>query len=294
MFQYTKENILNSVPKYTYFKANGESNTGIEGAVSVVIEGVGEYVLANIVGANGKPDVYATRGKYGKVSTLTLSKEDLHVDEGEVILTFRIITPNQQLAEFASPNWNVFGKPIIVGYNASSLDDVKKAIELAIPEGNKFITVEVSGSNLILKGATPYITFDKVATSTIDAEGKETVSPVVLVSEAADDKTVNYVKNVEPFATKEWIIENLRFPTYPNIRYASASTMPTADLYTEVAFTYRVPRVGLGGLSGVGQALDAVTNHVFYVPQDKESEFISIFTDNAIWPEGDDSDESAN
>ena len=263
MFQYTKENILNSVPKYTYLDGNG-NETNVGKAVSIVIEGVGEYVLSNIVN-----DVYATDGKLGDVSTLTLSSSDLKVGDGEVILTFRVITPNQQLAEFASPNWNVFGKPIIVGYNASSLKDVKKAIELAIPDGNKFITVSEDGSNLTIEGTSKYITFDKVAVTYTDTDKKEVTLPIEL--------TTKLVKNVEPFATKEWIIENLRFPTYPNIRYASASTMPTADLYTEVAFTYRVPRVGLGGLSGVGQALDAVTRHIFYVPKNDGATFASLF-----------------
>lgn len=281
MFQYTKENILNSVPKCTYFDGNGKETSVMSSAVSIVIEGIGEYVLGNIVEA-----VYATEGKLGDVSTLTLSEEDLHVGEGEVILTFRVITPNQQLAEFASPNWNVFGKPIIVGYNASELEDVKKAIELAIPDGNKFITVSEDGSNLTIKGTSKYITFDKVAVTYTNNDKKEVTLPIEL--------TTKLVKNVEPFATKEWIIENLRFPTYPNIRYASASTMPTADLYTEVAFTYRVPRVGLGGLSGVGQALDAVTRHIFYVPKNDGETFASLFGKTVIWPEGADSDESAN
>ena len=107
------------------------------------------------------------------------------------------------------------------------------------------------------------MTFDKVQLAKIVEDKEEVIADVVKST----------VKNVEPFATKEWIIENLRFPTYPNIRYASASTMPTADLYTEFAFTYRVPRVGLGGLSGVGQALDAVTRHIFYVPTTLAEDF---------------------
>ena len=95
--------------------------------------------------------------------------------------------------------------------------------------------------------------FDKVCI--LDANGVESIPAVA-----------NTTARVEPFATKEWIIENLRFPTYPNIRYNSAGNMPTAALYDELAFTYKVPRVGLGGLSGVGQAVDAVTRHIFYVP----------------------------
>jgi hypothetical protein len=42
--------------------------------------------------------------------------------------------------------------------------------------------------------------------------------------------------------------------------------MPTAELYAEYSFAYKMPRTGLGGLSGVGQAVDAVTRHIFYVP----------------------------
>ena len=99
--------------------------------------------------------------------------------------------------------------------------------------------------------------FDKVAVELAEKKEGDTV-PTVTVS--------NTQNRVAPFATKEWIIENLRFPTYPNIRYNSVGNVPTEALYDELAFTYAVPRVGLGGLSGVGQGLTAVTRHIFYVP----------------------------
>ena len=108
--------------------------------------------------------------------------------------------------------------------------------------------------------------FDKICLT--DETGVETVPAVA-----------NTVARVEPFATKEWIIENLRFPTYPNIRYNSAGNMPTAELYDELAFTYKVPRVGLGGLSGVGQVVDAVTRHIFYVPNGKVSTLTGLTVD---------------
>lgn len=247
MFQYTKETILNTLPEVVK----------LEKSNAVLIKGVGEYLPANM------GDVYITMGEYGEPSTLTLPVNTI---KGEKVLSFRVITPNQQLAEFASPNWNVFGKPIIVGYNTENADKLVEAIELAIPDGNKFITVkkDSTGANIVLTGSSNYITFDKVAVE--DASGVTTI-----------DKTA--VKaNVEPFATKEWIIENLRFPTYPNIRYASASTMPTADLYAEFAFDYTVVREGLGGLSGVGQGLTATTKHIIYVPADKAADFKAALT----------------
>ena len=49
MFQYTKENILNSIPKYT--------NDGKK----IMIEGLGEYVIENIV----DKAVYVTAGETG-------------------------------------------------------------------------------------------------------------------------------------------------------------------------------------------------------------------------------------
>ena len=155
----------------------------------------------------------------------------------------------------------MFGKPIVVGFSKDT--DLVKSVQLAIPEGNKFIKVTGSGSEVKIEGSTPYVDIDKVYVTDVTTGVETKIEPTVAEGE----------ERVEPFATKEWIVENLRFPTYPNIRYASASVMPTADVYTEYAFTYRVPRVGLGGLSGVGQALDAVTRHIFYVPTELAASF---------------------
>lgn len=234
MFQYTKENILNDASLIT------------SDGTTLTIKGYGEYKIANIVDNT----VYKTAGKSGVCAKKTVTIPA--ADNKEYILSFRVTTPNQYLAEFASPNWEVFGKPIIVGFK-NSTGNLAKAIELAIPEGNKYFKASVSDTSLVLEATTPYMDFDKICLT--NEEGVESVPTVA-----------NTTARVEPFATKEWIIENLRFPTYPNIRYNSAGNMPTADLYDELAFTYKVPRVGLGGLSGVGQAVDAVTRHIFYVP----------------------------
>ena len=245
MFQYTKENILNSIPKI--YASNGKIN----------IEGLGEYVLENIVDKT----VYVTPGTEGVKAIKKYNLGTLEAGK-EYILTFRVITPDQYLAEYASPNWQVFGKPIMVGFKYTDATKLAEAIALAVPEGNKFFSASVDGTTLTLNATSFYMDFDKVAIEDVATE-------TTTILTEADGGTPRKA----PFATKDWIIENLRFPTYPNIRYASASTMPTADVYTEYAFTYRVPRVGLGGLSGVGQALDAVTRHIFYVPSNLAANF---------------------
>ena len=79
---------------------------------------------------------------------------------------------------------------------------------------------------------------------------------------------VNITKNIAPFGTGEWLVENLRFPTYPNLRYAGVNDdeKPVAGaFYTQFAFEYVSPSRGLHGQGTVGQALVSVTHHVFYV-----------------------------
>ena len=242
MFQYTKETILNDVAGVDVVAGIDNPYTG-EATKKLVIKGVGEYYLDAIHG-----DIVKTVGQKGKEGKWTIAVPE---GTGERILSFRVVTPNQYLAEYASPNWQVFGKPIVVGFKAG--DDVAKAVKLAIPEGNEFIKVSGSGNSVTIEGSTPYIDLDKVYVTNED-ETEVKITPTVVTP------------RVEPFATKEWIIENLRFPTYPNIRYNTAGNVPTAELYAEYSFAYKMPRTGLGGLSGVGQTVEAVTRHILYVP----------------------------
>ena len=243
MFQYTKETILNDVAGVKVVTGIDNPYTGEVGTKKLVIEGVGEYYLDAIEG-----NIVKTVGQKGKEGKWTIA---VPAGTGERILSFRVVTPNQYLAEYASPNWQVFGKPIVVGFGADA--DIVKSVKLAIPEGNEFIKVSGSGNNVVIEGSTPYIAIDKVFVT--NADGTEVkITPTVTTP------------RVEPFATKEWIIENLRFPTYPNIRYNTAGNVPTAELYAEYSFAYKMPRTGLGGLSGVGQAVEAVTRHILYVP----------------------------
>jgi hypothetical protein len=243
MFQYTKETILNDVAGVKVVTGIDNPYTGEVNTKKLVIEGVGEYYLDAVEG-----NIVKTVGQKGKEGKWTI---DVPEGTGERILSFRVVTPNQYLAEYASPNWNVFGKPIVVGFSKDA--DLVKSVQLAIPEGNKFIKVSGSGNSVVIEGSTPYINIDKVYVTDVESGVETEIEP------DTEDR-------VEPFATKEWIIENLRFPTYPNIRYNTAGNVPTAELYAEYSFAYKMPRTGLGGLSGVGQTVESVTRHILYVP----------------------------
>lgn len=265
MFQYTKETVLNN-PVIKVIEGVTNPYTLKAGVSQIVIEGVGEYYSDCIL--NG--EMFKTEGYEGKPGKLTFKDITAPEGEQEYMLTFRVVTPNQFFAEYASPAFKDFCKPMVIGFRAKQAEvkaEMMKAIAMAIPADNKFILVDEEKGTL--EGTSNYMTFDKVMLEWYDpTKCDRCEGEYALVASGDDLCTIE--KNVESFATAQWILENLRFPTYPNIRYASASTqMPVAGkIYNEYAFTYSVPRVGLGGLSGVGQTMEAVTRHIFFVPND--------------------------
>ena len=262
MFQYTKETVLNN-PEIEVISGVTNPYTLKEGVDRIVIKGVGEYY------SDCMSEVFKTEGYEGNPGKLTFVSAEGVEGEQEYLLTFRVVTPNQFYAEYASPAFKDFGKPMVIGFRASKdevLAKMMEAIEMAIPVDNKFVIVNKEEKSLT--GSSNYMTFDRVKLEWYDPTKCESCEGEY--SEVALECKID--ANKESFATGQWILENLRFPTYPNIRYASSNTqMPIAGaIYNEYAFTYSVPRVGLGGLSGVGQAMEAVTRHIFFVPNDKE------------------------
>jgi hypothetical protein len=78
----------------------------------------------------------------------------------------------------------------------------------------------------------------------------------------------NIVVGERPVNTGELLTENLRFPSYPNLRYAAEHEEERpieGELYDLYVFDYVVPRVGLHGQGAVGQQITSATTHAFYV-----------------------------
>ena len=100
--------------------------------------------------------------------------------------------------------------------------------------------------------------------------------------ETVESKSANVVitKGKAEFATAKWIVENLRFPSRPNLRYTPlyADEAPVAGtVYTEYSFEYKVKRSVPGGLSAVGQVADSIVRIVFYVAPGAQSAFETAF-----------------
>lgn len=279
MFQYTKEIILHGVADRVVVESATNPYSGVT-ANKILVKRGGEYFSDFILPAK----VYATEGYYGHPGKLTIDLADVELIAGGLYqLQFRVKTPNQFFAEYASPNWQVYGKPMLVGFDvteemaadtAVAAAKLAELIRLAIPANNQFIKVVYNeGENkVVLEGTSNFMTFDKVALEKYDPTVCDSClgeyNPVAIATTIEDNK--------EDFATGEWLVENLRFPTYPNIRYASASEDErpiNGTTYVEFSFAYQSPRPGLGGASGVGQAMTAVTRHIYYVPAAEAAKF---------------------
>lgn len=275
MFDYTKETILNNVTD-----KNVQAITGL-----LRIFRVGEYKVdyksTNI--ADGK--VYKAKGTEGTKATATITAVagNSGSNGGKYRVTVNMKNNSKFYADYATAVWK-FQKPIYAEFtvvgdstdNTAALMATKiaNAIKLALPENNKYITVTVDDDDVIITATDATDMFESVViekyepNSVLPSEGQYVVSTVV--------GTIAKTDNEVPFATGDWLIENLRFPSYPNTRYNSINgdekPVP-GQLYTQYSFRYIAERKNLSGIGSVGQRLVSITNHVFYIPSTLEATF---------------------
>lgn len=274
MFDYTKETILNSVTD-----KNVQAITGL-----LRIFRVGEYKVdyksTNI--ADGKVYKAGTEGTKA-TATITAVAGNSGSNGGKYRVTVNMKNNSKFYADYATAVWK-FQKPIYAEFtvvgdstdNTAALMATKiaNAIKLALPENNKYITVTVDDDDVIITATDATDMFESVViekyepNSVLPSEGQYVASTVVGTIAKTDNKV--------PFATGDWLIENLRFPSYPNTRYNSINgdekPVP-GQLYTQYSFRYIAERKNLSGIGSVGQRLVSITNHVFYIPSTLEATF---------------------
>lgn len=301
MFQYTHEVIFNSLTMKDGSNRIVRSKEGNQGAL--IIKRGGEY-WKNFV---QDQKVYKTVGNVGVYELLSINVEDFasvfpkREDETsfmaagtyQLSIFVKLLDPHA-LYEFGYPNYKSFGRHILVGFDVLPGEDeeavaakVYESLALAIRkeellvgalDGTSVKEFEDGTDTVVAIRANHFaLRFDSVGLALYD----ETVCdscvgeylPTIDIF-ANKDNTKNAAEvvtpGVEPFATGEWLIENLRFPTYPNIRWAAVGEEDRpvpSELYVQFSFAYDSPRPQFGGISGVGQKVEAVTRHIYYVRQ---------------------------
>lgn len=317
MFQYTHEVIFNSL---TMPDGSGRlvRNGGSTGPLT--IKRGGEYWKAFIQNQT----VYKTLGHAGKYELLKIDVEKFaeafapRQDETsfmaagtyQLSLFVKLLDPHA-LYEFGYPNYKTFGRHILVGFDVVAGDEAKdvaaklyEALDLAIRreellvgglgEGDDPIVVEFGEDDTVIAlRANHYaLRFDTVGLAlydetTCDSCVGEYLPTIDVFTNSDDDLNAAEVvtEGVEPFATGEWLIQNLRFPTYPNIRWAAVGDedRPVPGVtYVQFSFAYDSPRPQFGGISGVGQKVEAVTRHIYYVPESLAKDFEDAFKDLGV------------
>lgn len=289
MFNYTHEVIINSnVGTLTDGKRIGTYTDEALGVKHLVIERGGDY-RKDLIFPRGEGVVFKTPGYNGTYATLTVTAPTT-LTAGDVLMfsVFVKLLDPAAIAEYAYPNWASFGKPITVEFTHKSggtfADELIAALKDAVPYNNKFVTVAKSGTSVVLTASMYGMEFADAKLEKL-VEGSCNGCDFDKYELVADGYTT--VATKVPFGTGEKLVENYRFPTYSNVRYAGLNSDETpvpGAIYTMYSFMYDSPRPGFGGISGVGQKVDATTRHIYWVKSDVVSDFEAALTKLGITP----------
>ena len=266
MFNYTTEVIINDPSVIVA----GTTENGLGEGVVAIKRG-GNYVIDNIEGKIFKTAGHAGTKAKAVITPAALGSADV------ARLTIYLSTPGTEFVEFGSPNWQEFGKPYIIETKAADAAGLAAAIKLALNEDNAHFSVKVDSSTVVLEAAETWMDFAEVNYDLVTFADCSDCPKETVESKAAN---VVVTKGKTEFATAKWIVENLRFPSRPNLRYTPlyADEAPVAGtVYTEYSFEYKVKRSVPGGLSAVGQVVDSVTRIVFYVAPAAQTAFETAF-----------------
>lgn len=216
--------------------------------------------------------IYKTPAEKGQVASAAFN---LPTKEGTYRVVIGITLIGKYLADYAMP-WSNFGKAVLAEFEVSAEDLKKtkelqekmiKAIEMAIPENYRYVRVSAEDSDKVLVSCTDSHQVITVA-ELQEQRGISCPDSCTEKQYVTVDEAVEVTKNKMEIGTAAWLQENLRFPSYPNIRYAALNEEEypvNGGLYTQFSFLYCMPRKGLHGQGTVGQALKSVTTHTFYV-----------------------------
>ena len=266
MFNYTTEVIINDPAIIVAGTAENGLGEGV-----VAIKRGGNYKKDNIEGK-----IFKTVGHAGTKAKAVITPAALGTAD-VARLTIYLSTPGTEFVEFGSPNWQEFGKPYIIETKAADAAGLAAAIKLALNEDNAHFSVKVDESTVVLEVAETWMDFAEVNYDLVTYADCSDCPKETIESKAAN---VVITKGKTEFATAKWIVENLRFPSRPNLRYTPlyADEAPVAGtIYTEYSFEYKVKRSVPGGLSAVGQVVDSVTRIVFYVAPAAQTAFEAAF-----------------
>ena len=181
-----------------------------------------------------------------------------------------------------STPWVQKGMPFWIEFTVKEADEaatIAKNVADMLKKNHVFlcdkdlINVSVSGSKLILEGATEYQRFRKIEISTFDAydDYADKVAELDLTKTAATDIKLDE-RGKNSFGTYSQIIKDLRLPTAANYQWTHIRQVETpivGAIYNQYIVEYEAPATN-DGLHAVGQRMTSHTVHVFWVKNDAD------------------------
>lgn len=179
-----------------------------------------------------------------------------------------------------STPWVQKGMPFWIEFTVKEADEaatIAKNVADMLKKNHVFlcdkdlINVSVSGSKLILEGATEYQRFRKIEISTFDAydDYADKVAELDPTKTAATDIKLDE-RGKNSFGTYSQIIKDLRLPTAANYQWTHIRQVETpivGAIYNQYIIEYEAPATN-DGLHAVGQRMTSHTVHVFWVKND--------------------------
>lgn len=181
-----------------------------------------------------------------------------------------------------STPWVQKGMPFWIEFTVKEADEaatIAKNVADMLKKNHVFlcdkdlINVSVSGSKLILEGATEYQRFRKIEISTFDAydDYADKVAELDPTKTAATDIKLDE-RGKNSFGTYSQIIKDLRLPTAANYQWTHIRQVETpivGAIYNQYIVEYEAPATN-DGLHAVGQRMTSHTVHVFWVKNDSD------------------------
>lgn len=181
-----------------------------------------------------------------------------------------------------STPWVQKGMPFWIEFTVKEADEaatIAKNVADMLKKNHVFlcdkdlINVSVSGSKLILEGATEYQRFRKIEISTFDAydDYADKVAELDPTKTAATDIKLDE-RGKNSFGTYSQIIKDLRLPTAANYQWTHIRQVETpivGAIYNQYIVEYEAPATN-DGLHAVGQRMTSHTVHVFWVKNDTD------------------------
>lgn len=310
MFDFTKEVIINNVESFKLVPSedskagNGKNNARGD---KFRVHGGGDYFANYVMG-----DVYVTEPQTGRRAVLTINAANIvsaiKNDDKHFQLSIEAGLDRDARSDWSTAVY-LWKKPLTIDAFAKDWASGKENYNLAkllkaVLTDYKFVHVLHGEEDAALANELGVENYDAGLVSVVGADYNVKINKISL-TEAIDEKLIDifagsihymdsdqadvmatlgfdYVSNAVEFGTYNYMLHNLRMPTYENYRFTSpaAVEMPVAGAdYVQFSFLYCVPRPGLGGLSVAGQYNHSVTTHVFFVKSgDVADEFKNVFS----------------